>query len=72
MLERIGRISPREIKVLTLRFGLSSGIRTTQREVARKLGISRSYVFRIEKRALYKLTREMKKESPPCTIENLP
>ncbi|WP_353928462.1 sigma factor-like helix-turn-helix DNA-binding protein [Desulfofundulus kuznetsovii] len=64
MLERISRLSPQEIKVLTLRFGLSSGIRATQREVARKLGISRSYVSRIEKRALYKLIREMKKENP--------
>lgn len=66
LLERIGQLSPQEKKVLTLRFGLSSGIRATQREVARKLGISRSYVSRIEKKALYKLTREMKKESPPA------
>ncbi len=66
LLERIGRLSPQEKKVLTLRFGLSSGVRATQREVARKLGISRSYVSRIEKRALYKLTRELKKESPPA------
>lgn len=66
LLERIGQLSPQEKKVLTLRFGLSSGVRATQREVARKLGISRSYVSRIEKRALYKLTRELKKESPPA------
>ncbi|SHJ08417.1 RNA polymerase sporulation sigma factor SigK [Desulfofundulus thermosubterraneus] len=66
LLERIVALSPQEKKVLTLRLGLISGVRATQREVARKLGISRSYVSRIEKRALYKLTREMKKESPPA------
>ncbi|SHJ31817.1 RNA polymerase subunit sigma [Desulfofundulus thermosubterraneus] len=44
LLERIVTLSPQEIKVLTLRFGLSSGIRATQREDARKLGISRSCV----------------------------
>ncbi|MBE3588602.1 MAG: RNA polymerase sporulation sigma factor SigK [Thermoanaerobacteraceae bacterium] len=67
LLERIDQLSAQEKKVLTLRFGLSNGgVRATQREVARKLGISRSYVSRIEKRALYKLTRELKKESPPA------
>jgi cell division protein YceG involved in septum cleavage len=46
-------------KVLELRFGLHDGARKTQREIARNLGISRSYVSRIEKRALGKLSKEL-------------
>ncbi|MHB9095466.1 MAG: sigma factor-like helix-turn-helix DNA-binding protein, partial [Eubacteriales bacterium] len=52
----------REKNVLELRFGLFTGIRKTQKEIARKLGISRSYVSRIEKRALNKLIKEFKAE----------
>lgn len=62
LLERIDQLSTQEKKVLTLRFGLENGVRTTQREIARRLGISRSYVSRIEKRALHKLIRELNKE----------
>ncbi len=56
--EKVHQLSRREKKVLELRFGLDDGARKTQREIARSLGISRSYVSRIEKRALNKLTRE--------------
>lgn len=59
LFERINHLSKREKKVLVMRFGLDDGIRKTQREIAKKLGISRSYVSRIEKRALAKLTREL-------------
>lgn len=45
----------RERIVLELRYGLASGIVKTQREIADMLGISRSYVSRIEKRAIKKL-----------------
>ncbi|MEW6726312.1 MAG: sigma-70 family RNA polymerase sigma factor [Bacillota bacterium] len=51
-------LSRREKKVICLRFGLIDGVKRTQQEIARKLGISRSYVSRIEKRALNKLTKE--------------
>ena len=40
---------------VTLRYGLGGRMPRTQREIAKKLGISRSYVSRIEKRALEKL-----------------
>lgn len=53
------RLGAREKKVLELRYGLGDGIRKTQREISRKLGISRSYVSRIEKRAITKLQHEM-------------
>ena len=45
----------RELEIITLRYGLTSEYAVTQREIGRKLGISRSYVSRIEKRALEKL-----------------
>jgi RNA polymerase sporulation-specific sigma factor len=49
------RLDARERRVITLRFGLNGGPAMTQREIAVKLGISRSYVSRIEKAALEKL-----------------
>ena len=49
------RLEPRERQVITLRFGLGNTPAMTQREIAVKLGISRSYVSRIEKAAIDKL-----------------
>ncbi len=63
LLEKVKKLNFREKNVLQLRFGLVNGIRKTQREIARSLGISRSYVSRIEKRALNKLIKEFKSES---------
>jgi RNA polymerase sporulation-specific sigma factor len=48
-------LSPKEYQVICFRFGLFGEEEQTQREIARKLGISRSYVSRIEKNALLKL-----------------
>ena len=48
-------LDPRERQIITLRFGLGGIPAMTQREIADKLGISRSYVSRIEKAALDKL-----------------
>ena len=52
-------LSSREKTVILLRYGLGRDRRQTQREVAASLGISRSYVSRIEKRALEKLEDAM-------------
>jgi len=52
-------LSRRERWVLFMRYGLLDGIRQTQRDISRKLGISRSYVSRIEKRALLKLQHQL-------------
>ena len=49
------RLDPRERQVIVMRFGLGGGEALTQRDVALKLGISRSYVSRIEKAAIDKL-----------------
>ena len=52
-MERV--LTERERKILILRYGLCGGEALTQREVAAKCGISRSYISRIEKKALQKL-----------------
>lgn len=57
--KRMSRLSRKERKILEMRYGLGNGIRKTQREIAWMLGISRSYVSRIEKRAVTKLCREL-------------
>ena len=57
--ECFGCLSKRERTVLELRFGLGQQERLSQRQIGRQLGISRSYVSRIEKRALGKLLHEM-------------
>ncbi len=49
------RLSDREKEIILMRYGLSDGQEITQREIGHRLGISRSYVSRIEKRALEKL-----------------
>lgn len=57
--EEIEKLSdPKERSVLILRYGLYGGEEQTQREVGRLLGISRSYVSRIEKRALEQLRKK--------------
>lgn len=53
----------RERQVVTLRYGLGDRTPLTQREIASKLGISRSYVSRIEKKALSKLEAALRDDS---------
>ena len=55
-------LTPREYKVICLRYGLKGGRCYAQREVACFLKISRSYISRIEKKALEKLRAQLKKE----------
>lgn len=50
-------LSKREHDIIVMRYGLEDGKCKTQREIARILDISRSYVSRIEKKALKKLQR---------------
>ena len=51
-------LTPRELEIITYRYGLNNTEEKTQKEIAKSLGISRSYVSRIEKRATTKLLRE--------------
>jgi len=53
-------LKKREKTVLELRYGIFNGTSKTQREIAKMLGISRSYVSRIEKKAIKKLSKELK------------
>ena len=59
----LGRLSPREQQIMTLRYGLSGRDEMTQKEVADVLGISQSYISRLEKRILQRLHGEMVRQS---------
>ena len=52
----------REKEIIFLRYGLATGKEVTQREIGEMLGISRSYVSRIEKKALHKLRMGFERE----------
>lgn len=51
-------LTDREREIIILRYGLNGNKEYTQKEIAKKLKISRSYVSRIEKRALVKMLKE--------------
>jgi RNA polymerase sporulation-specific sigma factor len=55
------KLTGREKKIVELRFGLTNGEEKTQKEVADCLGISQSYISRLEKRIIKKLRKEIKK-----------
>ncbi len=56
-------LNNREKEIITYRYGLYDTDEITQKEIAKKMGISRSYVSRIEKRALTKMLREFLKKN---------
>jgi len=56
------RLTKREANIITMRYGLDNTPPKTQREIAVVCGISRSYVSRIEKRALHKLEEALKED----------
>ncbi|MGC7871456.1 RNA polymerase sporulation sigma factor SigK [Desulfosporosinus sp. SYSU MS00001] len=64
LLENVKKLPPLDRQVLHLRFGLLEENEHSQQEIADILGISRSYVSRIEKRAIQTLTLEMKDSLP--------
>jgi len=59
IVEKMSALSKRERQVIEMRYGLFSGLKETQRDIAKRLGISRSYVSRIEKKAISKLIKEL-------------
>ncbi len=61
MLEAIETLSSREKEILTLRYGLDNGEEMTQKDVADFLGISQSYISRLEKRIIKKLKMQLNK-----------
>ena len=63
MLRRaVSALSEREREIISLRFGLGCGREYTQKEVADLLGISQSYISRLEKKIIERLRREMQKQ----------
>jgi len=59
LMAAIDTLSAREREIILLRFGLPSGPERTQKEVADRLGISQSYISRLEKRIIQRLRKEM-------------
>ena len=55
------KLEPREKELMEMRFGLRTGREMTQKEVADRLGISQSYISRLEKRIISRLQREIRK-----------
>ena len=55
----VSRLSERERKIITMRFGLDGRKERTQKEVADQLGISQSYISRLEKRIINRLKKEI-------------
>ena len=61
--DAVGMLSQRERDIITMRFGLWGQKELTQKEVADRLGISQSYISRLEKRIILRLRREIVKMS---------
>ena len=65
LVKAIAKLSEREQTIIRLRFGLGNpdGKELTQKEVAEMLGISQSYISRLEKKIMRRLKKEMSKEN---------
>lgn len=59
LLNAVNSLGAREKNIITLRFGLGGGSEYTQKEVADMMGISQSYISRLEKRIIHRLRREI-------------
>lgn len=57
--DAVAKLSPRERDIITMRFGLGGSKELTQKEVADRLGISQSYISRLEKRIIARLKKEI-------------
>ena len=63
LMEAIEKLSPREKEIMNMRFGLNGCKERTQKEVADMLGISQSYISRLEKKIVLRLKKELVKMS---------
>ncbi|GHV05428.1 RNA polymerase sigma factor [Clostridia bacterium] len=57
--DAVGRLSEREQEIITMRFGLRGTVELTQKEVADIMGISQSYISRLEKKIISRLRRDI-------------
>ena len=60
MLKEIGKLNERDKQIMVLRYGLNDTKEYTQKEVAELLGISQSYIYRIEKKVISKISSMIK------------
>ena len=60
--DAVARLSPREKDIISLRFGLGGRKELTQKEVADRMGISQSYISRLEKRIIHTLKTRLESE----------
>ena len=63
--EALGRLPEREKRIVSMRFGLGGRRERTQKEVADMMGISQSYISRLEKRIMQRLRREIARQLSP-------
>ena len=63
LMDAVSRLNAREKEIITLRFGLGGGEEKTQKEAADRMGISQSYISRLEKRIIAHLKKEILKMS---------
>ena len=61
--QALDQLSPREREIINMRFGLQGQQELTQKEVAQVLGISQSYISRLEKRIMVRLRKEMLRQT---------
>lgn len=59
--EAVSHLTPREQQIMEMRFGLKGGREKTQKEVADEIGISQSYISRLEKRIIKQLREELER-----------
>jgi RNA polymerase sporulation-specific sigma factor len=62
LLDAIDKLSQREREIIVMRFGLGGIEERTQKEVADLMGISQSYISRLEKRIILRLRREIPRQ----------
>ena len=63
LMSSLEKLNSREKEIIELRFGINGKNEKTQKEVADQLGISQSYISRLEKKILYRLKKELAKIS---------
>ena len=61
VLQAVSKLNQRECLIMELRFGLNGRKEHTQKQVADKLGISQSYISRLEKKIIRRLKHELEK-----------
>ena len=62
--QAVALLDERERRIMEMRFGLKDGVEHTQKEVADAIGISQSYISRLEKRIIRRLRRELETVLP--------